>query len=313
MPSPDSFTIFTLKVYYSTETPIGNETIMMICPTCNARYDDDTLKFCLEDGTPLIPGPVTEAPTVAFGDIETVVSPRGGGGGQASGGWIRDPLAPPFAPPPQARKSNTGLTVLLTALGMLIIFGIVGAGAWLYFNGRNGGTPQNNSITSIDAGNNGTSNSKPNARGLPSPTANGGSNTSPPPAEPVNAEEVKKEVAKTIFTWKSTAESHDLDSYMGNYADTVDYYLKKGASRAFVRSDKQRAFDVFDSIRVDITDVTVTPGPTGQEASAVYDKEWEFEGKKRSAGKVRQEMRFKKVNGEWLITAEKDIKVYYTE
>jgi len=300
-----------LRVYYSTETLVGNETTMMICPTCNARYEDDTLKFCLEDGTPLVPGPVTEAPTVAFRDIETVVSPRGREGGQASGGWVPDPLAPPFVSPP--RKSNTGLAVLLTALGMLIIFGIVGAGAWIYLSGRKGETPQNNSLTSIGTGNDGTPNSKPNTRISPLPTANGWSNTSPSPAEPVNAEEVKKEVAKTIYTWKSTAESHDLDSYMGNYADTVDYYLKKGASRAFVRSDKQKAFDVFDSISVDITNVTVTPGPTGQEASAVYDKEWEFEGKKRSAGKVRQEMRFKRVNGEWLITSEKDIKVYYTE
>lgn len=288
---------------------------MMICPTCNARYEDDTLKFCLEDGTPLAPGPVTEAPTVAFRDIETVVSPRGGGGsGQASGGWAPDPLRPPFvSPPPQTRKSNTGLAVLLTALGMLIIFGIVGAGAWIYLSGRNGETPQNNSLTSVGTSNNAAPESKPNTRSSPSPTPSGWSNTSPSPAEPVNAEEVKKEVAKTIYTWKSTAESHDLDSYMGNYADTVDYYLKKGASRAFVRSDKQRAFDVFDSISIEITNVTVTPGPAGQEASAVYDKEWEFEGRKRSVGKVRQEMRFKKVNGEWLITAERDLKVYYTE
>lgn len=288
--------------------------MMMICPTCDARYEDDTLKFCLEDGTPLVPGPVTEAPTVAFRDIETVVTPRAGsGGGQASGGWDQSRAAPFVPPQPQARKSNTGLAVLLTALGMLIIFGIVGAGAWVYFSGRNGETPQNNSLTSIGTSNNGTPNSKPNTRSSPSPTPNGWSNTSSTPAEQVNAEEVKKEVAKTIFTWKSTAESHDLDSYMGNYADTVDYYLKKGASRAFVRSDKQKAFDIFDSISVDITNVSVTPGPTGQEASAVYDKEWVFEGKKRSAGKVRQEMQFKRVNGEWLITSEKDIKVYYTE
>lgn len=285
---------------------------MMICPSCNARYDDDTLKFCLQDGTPLVPGPVTEAPTVAFGDIETVVSPRRGGG-QASGGWDPGRSAPFMPPPAPARKSNTALTVILTALGMLIIFGIVGAGAWIYFNGRKDEKPQNNSLTSLGTSDNGTPNSKPNTRISPPPPANGWSNTSPTPAEPVNAEEVKKEVAKAIYTWKSTAESHDLDSYMGNYADTVDYYRKKGASRAFVRSDKQKAFDQFDSIQVEITNVTVTPGPTGQEASAVYDKEWEFEGNRRSKGKVRQEMRFRKVNGEWLITAERDLKVYYTE
>jgi hypothetical protein len=285
---------------------------MMICPTCNTRYDDDTLKFCLEDGTPLAPGPITEAPTVAFGDIETVISARGHG--QASGGWDQSRAAP-FVPQPQpqTRKSSTGLTVFLTALGMLVIFGIAGGAAWMYFNGRKSDTTQNNSLTSIGTGNNGTNNTKPNTRSSPSPPANGWSNTSPSPAEPVNAEEIKKELAKTIYTWKSTAESHDLDSYMGNYAETVDYYLKKGASRAFVRSDKQRAFDLFDSISVEITNISVTPGPTGEEASAVFDKGWVFDGKKRSTGKVRQQLQFKKVNGEWLITAEKDLKDYSTE
>jgi len=284
---------------------------MMICPSCSARYDDDTLKFCLEDGTPLVPGPVTEAPTVAFGDIETVVSPRGPG--QASGGWDQGRAAAFVPQQPPARKSNTGLAVLLTALGMLVIFGIVGAGAWIYLSGRKGETPQNNSLTSIGTSNNGTPNSKPNTRSSPSPTANGWSNTSPPPAEPVNAAEIKKEVAKTIFTWKSTAESHDLDSYMGNYAETVDYYLKKGASRSIVRADKQRAFDRFDTLESEIGNMDITVAPSGNEATALFDKEWEFEGATRSKGKVRQQMQFKKVNGEWLITAEKDIKVYYTE
>jgi hypothetical protein len=284
---------------------------MMICPTCNARYEDDTLKFCLEDGTPLVPGRVTEAPTVAFREVETVVSPRGDGSGQPSRDWAPDPLARSFAPRP--RKSNTGLAVLLTALGMLVIFGIVGAGAWVYLNGRKGEASQNNSLTSIGTSNNGTPNSKPNTRSPPSPTANGWSNTSPAPAEPVNAEEVKKEVAKTIYTWKSTAESHDLDSYMGNYAETVDYYRKKGASRSVVRADKQRAFDRFDTLGSDISNMDITVAPSGNEATALFDKEWEFEGETRSKGKVRQEMQFKKVNGEWLITAEKDIKVYYTE
>jgi ketosteroid isomerase-like protein len=299
-----------LKVY-STDNRPGNETTMMICPTCNARYEDDTLKFCLEDGTPLAPGPVTEAPTVAFGDIETVVSPRRTG--EARGGWDQSSAAPFVPQQPQARKSNTGLTVFLTALGMLIIFGIVGAGAWIYLGGRNGGTPQDNSLTSIGTSNNETPNSKPNTRSSPSPTANGWSNTLPSPAEPVNAVEIKKEVAKTIYTWKSTAESHDLDSYMGNYAETVDYYLKKGASRSAVRADKQRAFDRFDTLESDISNIDITVAPSGNEATALFDKEWEFEGETRSKGKVRQEMRFKKVNGEWLITAEKDIKVYYTE
>src|SRR5215211_2144455 len=35
---------------------------MKQCPTCGTNYADDTLRFCLEDGTPLVDG--VEQPTV---------------------------------------------------------------------------------------------------------------------------------------------------------------------------------------------------------------------------------------------------------
>lgn len=277
---------------------------MMICPKCSARYDDDTLRFCLEDGTPLVAGPVTESPTVAFGDIETVISPRAPGGPTWDTG-----RASRFSPAqPPIRESNTAQAVLLTALGMLIIFGVVAAGAWIYLKDRpRERQNSNSSLTSVSTTNSATPNSKPNTRSSPPSTANSWSDT--PSA--ANNEEVKNEVAKSIYTWKSTAESHDLDSYMGNYAETVDYYLKKGASRAFVRDSKEKAFDTFDSISIDITNLSVTPGPADDEASAEFDKEWDFDGSRRSTGKVRQQLEFKRVNGEWLITAERDLKVYY--
>lgn len=284
---------------------------MMICPGCNARYEDDTLRFCLEDGTPLVPGAVTDAPTVAFGDIETVVSARGP---RNTSGFPDQGRSTNFvSPQPHTRKSNTGLAVLLTALGMLVIFGIA-AGAWVYFSGRRAATTQNNSVTSLGPSNNGTTNSKPNTRVSPTPASNSWSNVSPSPAEPVNAEEIKNEVEKTINTWKSMAESHDLDSYMGNYAATVDYYLRKGVSRSVVRADKQKAFDRFDSMEFDISNVEITVAPSGDEANALFDKEWVFEadGETRSKGKVRQQMQFKRASGEWLITAERDIKDYST-
>ena len=44
---------------------------MKRCPTCKRSFEDDTLSFCLEDGTPL----VTEA-GVRGDSQETLVSPR---------------------------------------------------------------------------------------------------------------------------------------------------------------------------------------------------------------------------------------------
>jgi hypothetical protein len=60
--------------------------------------------------------------------------------------------------------------------------------------------------------------------------------------------------------------------------------------------------------------MTVTPDASGERATAVFDKEWNFSGaEKTSAGKVKQQLQLKKVNGQWLISGERDLKVYYTE
>jgi hypothetical protein len=52
---------------------------MKRCPNCNRAFDDETLSFCLEDGTPLVRDPASRADSQ-----ETIVSP------------------PPFAPPPDS-------------------------------------------------------------------------------------------------------------------------------------------------------------------------------------------------------------------
>ena len=51
---------------------------MKHCPNCRTRYTDDTLRFCLQDGTPLAADAEQLPPTVAFGEAETetVISPR---------------------------------------------------------------------------------------------------------------------------------------------------------------------------------------------------------------------------------------------
>lgn len=137
---------------------------MKHCPQCQTSYTDDTLKFCLQDGAPLVEtsdsfsASSTGAPTVVFGnsnisdsnksnDEATVISPR-----KVEPIHVpiqqTQPLTPQNPPPqqqnytqpqsyrqteqppiiavspPEARKSKTGLAVGLTALAMLALFGI---------------------------------------------------------------------------------------------------------------------------------------------------------------------------------------------
>ena len=107
-------------------------------------------------------------------------------------------------------------------------------------------------------------------------------------------------------------ESHDLSGLMSNYADTLDYYTKRGMSSGSVRADKARAFSLYRSMNVSISNLDVTAGPSGDTATATFDKEWTFTGSGTSQGKVRSQLIFRNSNGRWLITSERDLKVYYT-
>lgn len=99
---------------------------MKECPQCGTQYSDVTLSFCLQDGTPLVPVPEADQPTVVMGETETFVPPRD---------IIRVPIeVTPSSAGAQSEKkgSNTVLAVALTAIGMLILFSIIGVAAFVF-------------------------------------------------------------------------------------------------------------------------------------------------------------------------------------
>ena len=269
---------------------------MKQCPNCRTTYTDDSLQFCLQDGTPLVFLQNAEQPTGAWNEPETVVRSRFE---QSSGAQVV----------PAAKKSNTLLVVFLTALVTLLVFA-GGVGAWLFL--RNGG------------GEAAVNSKKDNANiALPSASPNVSPKTSPTPtptptAAPtpeINAGQIRREVSERIADWNSAQQAGDINALMSNYAERLDYYYNsRGVSAEKIRADKQRAFSLYDELRFKISEMRITPDPSGEKAIAVFDKEWEFEGEnKYSAGKVQSQMQLIKIGGKWLITGERDLKVYYTE
>ncbi len=296
---------------------------MKQCPSCQSQYTDDTLQFCLQDGTPLQSSSASQMPTVAFGEQETVFTNRQSNQINTPRetqptNWQPDqiPSNSSFTPPP--KKSNATVAVFLTAFVMLLFFGLVGVGAWLYFKGV---TPDDNAnlllvkkTTNSEAANKFSTAPTNSTKTMPAATPLTTTSNAVSTPVPVDKEQIKKDVSQRVYSWKSAAESHNLDSYMSNYADTVNYYNKKGASVASVRSDKQRAFTMYDSLQVTISNLSITPDATGERATAVFDKEWDFSGTdKYSSGKVKQQLELKKINGQWLIAGEKDLKLYYKD
>ena len=127
------------------------------CPKCGAQYADVTLRFCLQDGTPLVQAPQAETPTAVLNEIETVVGRGGNGGmripigGPGSEAWRQSQVthvASTGQQIPPKKGSNTAIAVAVTAVVMVVLFCILGLGAWLVLrnptNVANNGGPNVN-------------------------------------------------------------------------------------------------------------------------------------------------------------------------
>ena len=284
---------------------------MRICPTCRTQYTDDTLRYCLQDGAALVEHLQPDTPTVVFKEHETVEARRpteARSGRTTSDDEELTRIA--------AGKNNGGrsglLMALVAVLAVLLIVVIAGAiGLWVYLKDGNTVSSSNNANSNTNGGLFGSGKHSPTptpSPGVASPTS------SPSPTRPANVdvEQTRREVSQSIHGWKSSSEALDLDAYMANYADTVDYYNRSGASRSFVRNDKSRAFTTYDSIRVNLSNMNVSVDESGNTATATFDKEWNFTGPRNSTGKVQTQLKLRNINGRWLITAERDLQVYYT-
>lgn len=111
---------------------------MKRCPTCNRSFDDDTLSFCLEDGTPLIRESAGRAdsqetlvsPSPSVPPLETSGLPSTQTYGQPPGkatvsaSQINVPAARAYAPPPKQRRTWPWVVAIL-AIVFIVIGGIV--------------------------------------------------------------------------------------------------------------------------------------------------------------------------------------------
>jgi len=286
---------------------------MKHCPSCKTNYADDTLQFCLQDGTQLKDLPDSPMPTVAYSEEETLVRtkppeqvvPLSTPNFQVQN-WQTNPGEQSATFPIEPKKSKTTAAVLLTALGMLLLFGI-GVGAWFYLKKGKEVTVNINANSSNNRPSNANNQNVNTATPTPTPTPK-------PTLKPEEAQNVTTAVEYVIDDWEEATENLELERHMKNYADTVDYYKGGKTSVQKVRSDRERAFTDYDSINVNISNLKITPDNSGEKATAVFDKEWTFEGvEKFSSGKVQQQLSLGKINGKWLITGEKDLKIYYVE
>jgi len=107
---------------------------MKYCPSCQIKYADETLRFCLQDGTGLLEFAENIPPTQHWSENETVAR------NEAETVVRQQPLTNDWTPArktagatvqAEPKKNTTVLTVLVTALAMSVIFGGIILGVFL--------------------------------------------------------------------------------------------------------------------------------------------------------------------------------------
>ncbi len=99
--------------------------IMKYCPSCQSTYTDESLRFCLQDGTDLISSGAGNYPTQDLGERETVVRNN-----PITSDWETSRVTQIAPIRHETKSSNPLLIVILTAVGMCLLFGGITA-AWL--------------------------------------------------------------------------------------------------------------------------------------------------------------------------------------
>lgn len=141
---------------------------MKICPACQRTYRDDTLNYCLEDGTALLSdASLASDRTLALDPSES--------GRQAQTTEVLEPALAPTVPSrqpstpvrreaspeggepqrlaAQTRKSrSTSSVVALTVVATILLLGLSGLGAWLLL--KDGKEGNSNGLTSTNGNNN---------------------------------------------------------------------------------------------------------------------------------------------------------------
>jgi ketosteroid isomerase-like protein len=299
---------------------------MKRCPACNRVYTDQSLNYCLHDGTNLVapggddPGRQARPTGRSPSDVPTEVLPRGGqGSGFANQPTL--PVSPLRAPGPfpanPPRANNTKL--LVAVLIVVLLTGGVGLGLMLSRAGG-GEEVRGGAEDSAKAGQTPAASSTPTPYATPQPaasqTATPASATPTPTATPEptpNLSRARSEVMSLMNTWAESMRRQDVGANLSLYADRLDAYYQRGSvGREQVRSDRQAIFSKFySSTDVQLDNLSVELDPSGTAARVTYDNSYDWRGgSKYLIGKSHNAMTLSKQGSRWLITSEEHLGNY---
>lgn len=288
---------------------------MKYCPSCLNQYTDLTLKFCLQDGTPLSAMPQKVEPpkqstidTVAFSHPLTAAS------------FLPNTSDFRVEQPPQnrtqqhnirpesvkkAKRSNRALVALAVIVPVFAISGAGVASGWYLLKDR---------LASMSD----EKQTQPDEQtwSTPVPVASAVPETikATDPPQATDVESVKAEITNLVEQWKDLTEGHNAEKLSQMYGEKVDYLGKSGTTTAEIRSTLQKTFDEFSEIDLIITNMSIAVDAEGTAATALFDNEWDYEASpKLTSGKAHTKLHFQRIGSEWKIVSERQLKIYYKE
>lgn len=277
---------------------------MNSCPTCGTQYTDQTLSYCLQDGTPLTKAGAADTPTVLI--LETETKDRISG---------NDSFLTQFrsgrAEHNARERQQTGVSSTAKTVGIIaavVMFAAIGIGGYLL--GSRG-----SSTNTANSGGQTAQNLSNNSNGIKTSITNSLSVTNtavvPVTPTPFDDTQAKSELAERVASWKSSLESGESDSIVNNYTPVIEnYYGNKRRKSSELKKAKAVKLRDYSEIRVDVTGQVIKVDPTGKTATILFDRELWFNGNNPVHNKTRVEMKCRLVDGHWLIYSERDIKTY---
>lgn len=130
--------------------------------------------------------------------------------------------------------------------------------------------------------------------------------------EPISGNAIPAGIDALLSKWRDTLIHHDLDGHVSCYAPVVYvFYNRRNVTRMGVREDRSRALSTYPEIRkYTISDVQLE-SLTATRAVVTFDKEWDTAGRGRSAGAEKGRLTLERLNGDWKIVAEQEVRVYW--
>ena len=132
--------------------------------------------------------------------------------------------------------------------------------------------------------------------------------------KPVVAGNSTQAITALLQQWADATRSRNVEAEVGCYAPVVDrFYGQRRVSTSQLRRQEQSVFSRIGAVRrFEISNINVKKiAPDWAVVS--FDKVWDFGNRTRFAGSAQDELVLRPVHGEWKISSQREVKVYWVD